>query len=236
MPVPADFHAEATEWIGMLKAVRSAADQFVAMELGAGFGPWSVAAGVAARRRGVENIRLYAVEGDSEHFRFLKQHFADNGFPPDRHRLFEAAVGVTAGVAQWPVVDDASEVWGSRPIGRNDGGGSSELRRTKEVTVLSILDLLRREATWDLVHIDVQGDEVALCHTSIAELNSRVRWMVVGTHSRKIDGDLLELMYRAGWFLEHEKPARFSFVPSATNLEAMTTVDGTQVWRNPRFT
>lgn len=48
-PVPGDFHAEAVEWIGLLKAVRSAAGQYVAMELGAGFGPWSVAGGVAAR-------------------------------------------------------------------------------------------------------------------------------------------------------------------------------------------
>src|SRR5689334_17320498 len=92
IPVPADFHAEAVEWIGLLKAVRGAQGQYVAMELGAGFGPWSVAGGLAARQRGIKDIRLCAVEGDSQHFRFLRQHFADNGFDPDQHSLFEAAV------------------------------------------------------------------------------------------------------------------------------------------------
>jgi hypothetical protein len=42
-------------------------------------------------------------------------------------------------------------------------------------------------------------------------------------------------MCRAGWVLEHEKPAKFNFAPNPLTLEAMTTVDGTQVWRNPRL-
>lgn len=236
IPVPADFfHAEAVEWIGLLKAVRSAADQYVAMELGAGFGPWSVAGGLAARLRGIKSIRLAAVEADSQHFQFLRQHFADNGFDPDQHALFEAAVGVSAGAAQWPIVEDSAETWGCRPLEESKDYAGRVFQKTKEISVISMLELLRREPLWDLVHIDVQGDEVALCRSSIDHLNARVRWIIVGTHSRKIDGDLLELMCCAGWFLEHEKPAKFAFVPNPTTLEAMTTVDGTQVWRNPRF-
>jgi predicted O-methyltransferase YrrM len=98
-PVPGDFHAEAIEWIGLLTAVRSASGQYVAMELGAGFGPWIIAGALAAKLRGLTDIRLCAVEGDPEHFRFLRQHFIDNGFEPDRHSLFEAAVGHKAGAA-----------------------------------------------------------------------------------------------------------------------------------------
>ena len=48
-PVPSDFHAEAVERIGLLKAVKDARDQFVMMELGAGWGPWLVAGATAAR-------------------------------------------------------------------------------------------------------------------------------------------------------------------------------------------
>jgi hypothetical protein len=40
---------------------------------------------------------------------------------------------------------------------------------------------------------------------------------------------------RAGWVLENEKPAIFTFQPGAPSLEAMTRIDGTQVWRNPRL-
>jgi len=237
IPVPADFHSEAIEWIGLLKSVRGATDQYVAMELGAGFGPWAVAGGVAARLRGIKDIRLCAVEGDAEHFQFLRQHFVDNDFEPDRHLLLHAAVGMNAGVAQWPIIDDlpASESWGSRLIGNNGDSVGQRSRRTKEIEVIPVLDLVIREPCWDLIHIDVQGDEVDICRSCIDELNARVRWIIVGTHSRKIEGDLLELMCHAGWLLEHEKPVKFSFVPNSMKLEEMTTVDGTQVWRNPRF-
>jgi hypothetical protein len=73
-----------------------------------------------------------------------------------------------------------------------------------------MLDLIMKESRWDLIHIDVQGDEVDICRSCIDELSARVRWIVVGTHSRKIDGDLLDLMWRAGWMLEHEKPSKFT--------------------------
>ncbi|HEX4169521.1 MAG TPA: FkbM family methyltransferase [Bryobacteraceae bacterium] len=237
IPVPADFHAEAIEWIGLLKTVRNAVNEYVAMELGAGFGPWLIAGGVAARLRGIGDIRLCAVEGDSEHFEFLRQHFTDNGFDPDRHTLFQAVVGAKAGVAQWPVNGDApaSEEWGARPLKAGQDYRGLQFQKTKRVDIISMRDLVRREPHWNLIHIDVQGAEVEICRSCIDELSARVRWIIAATHSRKLDGDLIELMYGAGWVLEHEKPAKFSFVPNAASLEAMTLIDGTQVWRNPRL-
>ena len=236
-PVPADFHAEAVEWIGLLKAVRSANGQYVAMELGAGFGPWVIAGAVAARLLHIEQIRLCAVEGDPQHFAYLRQHFTDNDFDPDQHLLIEAVVGVQPGVARWPILDPSvsTESWGCRPICSQGDYMGRSFQGTKSIEVVPLKDLVLREPIWDLIHIDVQGDEVDICRSCIDELNARVRWMIVATHSRKIDGDLLELMCRAGWFLEHEKPAKFSFLANPTTLEAMTTVDGTQVWRNLRL-
>jgi hypothetical protein len=38
-PIPQDFHAEAAEWIGLLKTVITATDRYVAMEWGAGWAP-----------------------------------------------------------------------------------------------------------------------------------------------------------------------------------------------------
>ena len=236
LPIPGDFHAEAVEWIGLLKAVRSAGDQYVAMELGAGFGPWSVAGGAAAKLRGIRNIRLCAVEADSQHFQFLHQHFADNGFDPAQHKLLEAAVGTQAGVAHWPTTESSpAETWGSRPIWHSQEHASGESPSTKAIKIIPVTDLILSEPCWDLVHIDVQGDEVDICRSCIDELSTRVRRIVVGTHSRKIDGDLLDLMWRAGWLLEHEKPTKFDFSPGAVALETMTRIDGTQVWRNPRL-
>ena len=35
--------------------------------------------------------------------------------------------------------------------------------------------------------------------------------------------------------MENEKPSRLSFVPKAKTFEVMNTIDGIQIWRNPRF-
>jgi FkbM family methyltransferase len=239
LPIPADYHAEAAEWIGVLKSVQSAGDRWVGMELGAGLGPWVIAGGNAARQRGIADIRLCAVEADPQHFQLLKQNLIDNGFVPDAHRLFHAAVGAEPGAARWPALEDAREDWGSRPIQNNVPGTSATdylgrtLSTTIPVEVLSMADLIELEPRWNMVHIDVQGHEVEVCSSCIEKLNHRVRWLIVGTHSRKLDGDMLGLMYSAGWVLENEKPTKFSFSRAASSLEAMTLYDGIQVWSNP---
>jgi len=178
----------------------------------------------------------------------MKHHFKDNGFNPDKHTLFEAAIGTNAGIAYWPQLADSTEDWGMRPIfnlePQNDQINDltvSDWRGFKfdnirKVTVVSICDLIRQKPEWDFVHMDIAGDETDVCRAAINEFNDRVKWILVGTHSRKHDGDILELFAGAGWILEHEKPARFEYRPNPPSLEAMTTHDGTQVWHNPRFT
>ena len=100
---------------------------------------------------------------------------------------------------------------------------------------MGIAGLLATQPVWDLVHIDVQGSEVEICRAGLAGLQERVRWLVIGTHSRVIEGALIALLRDAGWVLENEKPCRFTFSPTALDLVAMTTLDGTQVWRNPEM-
>jgi FkbM family methyltransferase len=245
-PIPCDYHSEAIEWIGLAKGVMDAREKFVAMELGAGIGTWVISGAVMARLRNIKNIRLTAVEADPYHFRCMQQHFKDNGFNPNKHTLLEAVVGAEAGIAYWPMLANSSDDWGLRPIfekdnvldsGQGDALSISDYRGFKfdsmrKVTVLAVTELLRREPQWDIVHIDVQGDETTICRAAIADLGSRVKRMIIATHSRKHDGDIFELFAGAGWILEHEKPTRFTFWPKHASLEAMTTHDGTQVWRN----
>jgi len=234
LPVPGDYHAETAEWIGLLKSVRSARQRYVAMELGAGFGPWITAGGNAARLKGIPDIRLYAIEADPHHFALLRQNLEDNGFDPDHHTVIHAAVGSTPGTAAWPYFEDSRDDWGSRPVSTatKDYLGRPFSKKI-EIAVLPMDQLIRKEERWDLFHIDVQGHEVEICQSCIDEITRRVHWIVVGTHSRKLDGDMMELMYAARWILENEKPSKFRYCSSAPTLEAMTVVDGIQVWRNP---
>ena len=103
------------------------------------------------------------------------------------------------------------------------------------VKVLAATDLVLRERVWDMVHVDIQGWESNVCRACIKAVTERVRWMIIGVHSRVQEAELLQVFHGAGWFLEHEKPTKFRFDPSRTAFESMATLDGTQVWRNPRL-
>ncbi len=243
-PIPADHHSETVEWLGVLRSVLAAKGRLVAMELGAGMAPWLVVAATAARLRGITDIQLVGVEADPGRFALMAGHLRDNGLDPGQHRLFQAAVGVVAGAAKWPRLADPRNAAGARPVrhGRDPGEAldADDVRYLGpaaadliDVNILAFDDLLRLHPQWDLVHIDVQGGECDLCRSALRILTERVRYLVVGTHSRKLDGDLIEIMFAGGWVLEHEKPARMVFNPGHAVLENMTTHDGTQVWRNP---
>jgi FkbM family methyltransferase len=244
-PLPGDYHAEAIEWVGVLSSVLAAEGDFTAMELGAGYGPWLAVGAVAARRKGIKNIRLLGVEADPGRFAMMQDHLRDNNLDPAEHVLLQAGVGVSGGTARWPRFTEPQNATGGRPLrispdGSYDNGDSEYLTpwapdAFMEVEIVAFDDLLLKQPLWDLVHVDVQGTEVELCQASSRLLSERVRYLVIGTHSRKIDGDLLVVMKEAGWFLEREKPTRFAFRANCTSLELMTMIDGTQVWRNPRL-
>lgn len=243
IPIPCDYHAEGIEYVGLLKTVLSARDTYAIMELGAGWGPFLVDAGAAARLLGITDITLMGVESDPGHMQSMRLHLRDNGFDPDEHLMVEGAVGAEAGTALFPRVEDHANQWGARPA-MVSGGTVAEADRAYlgdllddsiEVQVFDVCDLLRERPLWDCVHVDIQGAEVDVLRAAMPELHQRARFVIIGTHSRKIDGELVDLFHREGWVLEHEKPSKFVFVPGQESLEAMTTVDGTQVWRNPRF-
>lgn len=241
LPVPHDYHADAVEWIGTLKAVLAASESFAAMEWGAGHGPWTAVAGIAARLRGIRKLTLCAVEGDPGRFALLRQNIEDNDLANEDVILLQAAVGTADGTARWPKLADPRNVAGARPLRDGSTEDAAYLQGLADemidVEVVSATGLLLARPFWDLLHIDVQGTEAELCETTLGTLSERVRYVIVGTHSRKLDGDVMDIFFRGGWRLEHEKPARMmcSTADSPDSLTRLTIGDGTQVWRNPRY-
>jgi hypothetical protein len=113
-PLPCNFHANAIEWAGVLRAVEEAEGPgFVALELGAGWGPWLVTAGVAARNKGLANVRLIGVEGSGKHLDFMRTHFRDNRFDPGEHQLLHGIVGPHDGTAHFPIIPEGAADWGA---------------------------------------------------------------------------------------------------------------------------
>jgi FkbM family methyltransferase len=236
LPIPCDYHAEAVEWIGTLKAVLEARSSFSVMELGAGHGPWLAASCAAARSRGLKELHLCGVEADPGRFALLQQNMADNNLLDLNTTLVQGAIRVEPGRARWPRILDPRNHSGARPLRESNADDAAYLARRYtemiDVQIVALTPLLQQRPLWDLVHIDIQGTEDELCRGCQSELLARARYLVIGTHSRKLDADLMEIMSSAGWRLEHEKPTRIVCNPD-TRLPK-TRSDGTQVWRNPQ--
>jgi FkbM family methyltransferase len=223
------------EWIATLRSVIEAKRQFVAVELGLGWAPWLVASAVAANRLGITDVRLIGVEASDEHIAFSRQHFVDNGLDPDAHTIIHAIVGAEDGIARFPKITNPAEHYGANAAFSADEetvDRSGFLGAYEDVRCVSLITLLEGIDVVDILHSDIQGAETAALTAAIDRLNQCLRRIVIGTHSRLIDGEMIELFSKHGWILEYELPCGIRQQQSG---EVLTYVDGEQVWRNPRL-
>lgn len=237
----ASITADPAEMAGVLKAVIDASGSFCCVELGAGWGPFVVGSGVAARRRGISKIRLIAVEGSAAHMDFLRQHFVDNDFDPDQHKLIRAAVGVYDGKARFPRLHDPSFEWGAEAKFHRPGI-LHRLRNASERTLQLTLDafdwvpcmtlgtILADVPGADVVHFDIQGGEAAVIVQGADVLRAKAKRLVIGTHGRDLEHKLFVFLDAQGWKLEDEKACTF-LQPEGRAITLLQ--DGVQVWRNP---
>lgn len=245
VPLPTDdrpFLFETAEWEGMLRSVLEARGSLVAIELGAGWGPWLVSCHAAARQRGIDDIKLAGVEASEDHFACMLQHLRDNGIDPEQHDLFKGVVGKTDGFAYFPRLPDAHEDWGAQALIAHDEPGADTLdnvvdyrgttfEKMDRVPSIALNSLLQRYDHIDVMHCDIQDSEGDVLPPAVDELSKRVRRVVVGTHSRKSEGALLEAFVAAGWTLEADRSCRYVFDKDRLVL----LLDGIQVWANPRL-
>jgi FkbM family methyltransferase len=239
LPLPDDgWHAEAVEYIALADTVRRASSRYCIAELGAGWGPWVGLGGVLARNRGVYEIELIAIEGLPARFELLRAHLAANRLrPPEGDetvlggitcRLFNGAATATRSEVFFPDVGIAD--MGSRVSESDDRDYRGRPARNLHIQGYP-LDEILRDGHVDLLHIDVQGSEVELVEANLDLLARQVDAMMIGTHSRVIEGVLIDLLYRNGWRLELEKPCRVAWTSHPASQEAMTETDGCQYWR-----
>jgi FkbM family methyltransferase len=236
IPRPSNFHSKTYEWSGSLRSVDEAKDRFTMMELGAGWGPWLVSCGLAARDKGIATIRLIGVEGDKGHCDFLRKHMADNGISPETYTLLHGVIAARSGSALFPVIDRPDTNFGAEPLffssereARAFATKNGSVEDFHVMRAFTISEALRGEARLDLLHVDVQGSEADLLEANDQLLNSHVRRVVVGTHGRLIEERLHTLFSRLGWTCEADDPCRFAVGGGKPTL----SMDGTQVWSNP---
>ena len=238
IPLPDDsLRAEAIEYYATLHSLESAApDTFKVAELGASYGPWTCACAVLAARTGRTNTRFVAIEASSYLYDLIPQHLAENEIDPGTSHitLVKGAVAAERGILYFPRVESPMDNGGQA---KADDAGVDYLGRTvahDRVEAYPLEDILGGDI-WDLVHMDVQGVEYEVLSAGIEILNRNVRGIFIGTHSRKIEGQLLELFHGQGWTLERERPTKFEYRPGTPDIVGWTTRDGGQYWRNPKI-
>jgi len=247
-PVPDDgFHAEAIEYVALTDALNRSLgrDSFCAVEIGAGWAPWITAAGVIARRRGIKKISLIGVEASSRRFALMCRHLETNGLRPPgatgedaQHenvfsRLFSGAIWTHDGVIWFPESDVAD--MGAAASTSNDVTDYRGAKSDHKSTPCRKLETLLQDlGAVDFMHIDIQGAELELLLDQIEWVSRNVRTMMIATHSRTIEGKLIELLFDHGWQLHREKPCRVDWHKNCS-LVGRTIADGSQYWINEKL-
>lgn len=232
IPIPANWHADIAEWGAALRAVDLARDSFTVVELGCGWGCWLNNTGVAARRAGLA-VQLVGLEGDLGHVGFAREACASNGFAAEQVTIRHGIAAASAGIALFPRQQSGTD-WGLEPV-----FGATEAERQRAVLsgshdalpMVALADLVAPVPRVDLLHVDIQGGEADLIAACLPVLHEKVAYLLVGTHSRQIEGRIMASLLAAGWELEIERPAILALEPTGPRV----TVDGVQGWRNPRL-
>lgn len=230
IPTPANWHADIAEWGAALRAVDLSGETFVAVELGCGWGCWMNNTGVAARSTG-RKVRVVGIEGDVDHVQFAREALATNGFAEDEVTLRHGVASHRGGMALFPKQATPGSSWGGEPIFDASDQQRSEAMtsgRFEEVPMVALAELIGDHARVDLLHVDIQGGEATLVGENLPLLKEKVAYMLIGTHSKQIEGRLYEMLLADGWQLEMERAAIFDIVEGQPHVR----VDGVQGWRN----
>ena len=214
------FNEEYFEWIDLLESIKAwkPGSLYTFMELGAGYGRWSVRAAFARPL-----ARIIAVEAEPTHYVWMKQNFEDNGLQGDRFKTIQAAVSDTPGLCGF-LAGRPAEWYGQRIAEPGEDG-----RITPCVTLAELLKLV---TLVDLIDMDIQGAEVRVIKAGIEELNSKVKRLHIATHDPETEVNLRRAFHQEGWRMA------WDFSGGGTNATPFGLIefqDGVQSWVNKRF-
>lgn len=252
-----NFDEEYFEWIYLLESVVAAQGSYTMIELGAGFGRWSVRAAHAVKQYNSNlPFRLIAVEAEPVHFEWMGLHFNDNGIDPSKHRLIHAAVSETGGRVLFCIggprgtpLDLEPNAWYGQCLTQDnllagkfaaDGEyhGFQVLRHKKEgwrsikVLCVSLTRILKDLVLVDLIDMDIEGQELPTIRAAIEELDAKVKRLHIGTHGKEIEAELRQLLSAHGWRCQADYTL---FSSSETPWGTISFENGVQSWVNPRL-
>jgi FkbM family methyltransferase len=232
MPIPNDqHHVDADEYGSIFLAIenRAETDKLVIVEVGAAWGPWISAGAIIAKRIGIKKIDLVGVEAESVKFEYLRQHMAHNNLINDKDISISLIFGA-AWTSNEKVYFGADTNFTDYGAAATDQHGDSDYRGRQinfaETQGYTLETIIGDRAVVDYLAMDIQGSEYTVLKKSIDILNSRVRFISVGTHSPAIHGNLIELFFNNRWQVIWDKYPVYDYDLGKPDLRAMTTIDG----------
>lgn len=253
------FNEEYFEWIDLLEAVLAAKDKFLMIELGAGYGRWLVNAAYAIKRLG-NNIpyKLIGIEAEPQHFKFMIQHFQDNGVGLTEHKLTKAAINDRDGTVLFCV--GAANIWYGQSIYQTpkysvwdrikefvkihfltletkdvdflSGKEFIYKYHIKKIKSLSLTTLLRDLDFIDLIDLDIQGSEFIVLNAAKELLQQKVKRIHIETHTYEIEENLRRLFSNLGWYCIHDFPQHSEVEIRYGKIKFQ---GGIQSWLNPQL-
>jgi FkbM family methyltransferase len=233
------FDDNVFDWLVLFEAVVDAKGSFTMAALGAGWGRWLVAGAFAAKQLGDLPCRLIGVEAEPTHFKWMQQHFSDNGIDPADHELIEAAAAGRSGHA-WFYFGKPDSWYGQslideRAFTEAPTGNETEYNGEKArlVRTIDLAELLENYHRIDYLHMDIQGAELDVLSSAPDILNRKVKRVLIGTHSNAVEEGLRRLFLELGWRAQYDFPLNAQLRIKNTEV---TLGDGVQVWINPAET
>ena len=170
-------------------------------------------------------------KGTSE---FAREACAANGFAPEQVTLHHGVAAGSSGIALFPVRTSRRAMGARACIRRTDDERAAAVTSGKfdELPTISLETSSEVARGSTSLHLDIQGGEADLVESCGPLLDAHAPTLVIGTHSREIEGRLFRGLLGRHWRLEIERPAILDL-----SREAPTTVvDGVQGWRNLSLT
>lgn len=227
------------EYTSLLTAIDATPtrDRFVAVELGAGWGPWISAVGIVCKRLGFKDVQLVGVEAHDAKAEMMRDHLTRNGLmnvDGVHSKVILGAAWKEDTVLRFPKID-VRDHGGAATSGGGDVDYRGHEAEHVAVQAFSVPTICNSLGFVDYMHWDIQGAELETAQAAIDFLQKNVRYLFIGTHSRAIEGHLLELFYERKWEVLLQTPCVFEYDKTKPTLEAMTRTDGEIFLRNPHF-
>lgn len=259
------IRASFIEYLPVVQSIRdSSLSRYQMVELGASYAPFALLSAKLAQRKGIQNIEVCAVEAAKNGPAAITCNFHANGYSAEniiiisdlepgeakpKHLAPYIAPNVRAFVINsafsskretlwFPDVDctvDNGATVSNENLTVDCRGASYQHVPVRAHSLSDILTVFDKDTIIDLAHIDIQGAELDVIPDSIALFNERVKKILLGTHSRLIEGKMLELFHRNGWTLIAEEPCGFHYNRELDDFVGMTRKDGSQYWANTRL-